>query len=59
MSLPWPTECAVEHLLDGTQGDPIVIGTDQEVEPGERSIEKLGLSRTYGRRSRHPEVRRT
>ena len=45
MSLPWPAERAVEHLLDGTQGDPIVLGTDQEVEPGERSIEKLGIGR--------------
>jgi hypothetical protein len=45
MSLPWPTECAVEHLLDGTQGDPIVLGSDQEIEAGERSIEKLGLGR--------------
>jgi len=46
ISLPWPAECAVEHLLHGTQGDSIVIGTDQEVEPGERSIEELGLGRS-------------
>jgi hypothetical protein len=25
---------------DGVQGDPIVLGTDQEIQPGERSIEK-------------------
>jgi hypothetical protein len=45
LTLPWPAERAIEHLLDGTQGDPIVLGTEQEVEPGERSIEKLGLGR--------------
>jgi hypothetical protein len=43
MLLPRPAERSVEHLLDRTQGDPIVLGTEQEVEPGERSIEKLGL----------------
>jgi hypothetical protein len=43
--LPRPPERAVEHLFDSTHGDPIVLGTDQEVEPGERSIEKLGLGR--------------
>jgi hypothetical protein len=43
--LPWPAKSPVEHLLDGTQGDSIVTGVDQEVEPGERSIEKLGLGR--------------
>src|SRR5215218_4611281 len=43
MLLPRPAERSVEHLLDGTQGDPIVLGTEQEVEPNERSIEKLGL----------------
>jgi hypothetical protein len=43
MLLPWPTECAVEHLFDGTQCDAIVLGTDQETETGERSIQKLGL----------------
>ena len=41
--LPWPAECAVEHFFDGTQGDPIVLGSNYEVEPGERSIEKLWL----------------
>jgi hypothetical protein len=41
MSLPWPTECAVEHLFDSTQGDPIVLRTDQEKEAGEGSVEKL------------------
>jgi hypothetical protein len=46
MSLPWPAECAVEHLPDGTQGDSIILGTDQEVEPGECSIEKIWLSRS-------------
>jgi hypothetical protein len=45
MSLSWPTECPVEHLFDGTQGDPIVLGSDQEIEAGECSIEKLGLGR--------------
>ena len=45
MPLPWLAECSVEHLFDGTQGDPIVLGSDQEVEPGERSLEKLGLGR--------------
>jgi hypothetical protein len=43
MLLPWPAERAVEDLLDGTQGDPIVLGTNQEAEPREGSIEKLGL----------------
>jgi hypothetical protein len=37
---PWPAKCAVEHFADGVQGDPIVLGTDQEIQPGERSIEK-------------------
>jgi hypothetical protein len=46
MSWRRPAECAVEHLLDGTQGDPIVLRTDQETEAGERSIEKLGLGRS-------------
>jgi len=39
MLLPRPAERSVEHLLDGTQGDPIVLGTDQETEAGECSIE--------------------
>jgi hypothetical protein len=43
--LPRPAESAVEHLLDGTQGDPIVVGTNQGIEPNERSIEKLDLGR--------------
>jgi hypothetical protein len=43
VSLPWPTECAVEHLLDGTQGDPIVLGSDEKVEARERPIKELGL----------------
>jgi hypothetical protein len=34
--LPWPAACAVEDLLDGTQRDAIVIGTNQETEPDER-----------------------
>jgi hypothetical protein len=49
MSGPWERpvhfaalagQCAVEHFADGVQGDPIVLGTDQEIQPGERSIEK-------------------
>jgi len=46
LTLPWPAERAIEDLLDGAQGNPIVFGTDQEVEPGERLIEKLGLDRS-------------
>ena len=42
--LPRPAEYPVEDLLDGTQGDPIVIGTDQEVEPDERPIERSSSS---------------
>jgi hypothetical protein len=38
-SLPWSAERAVKCFPDGTQGDPIVLGTDQEIEAGERSIE--------------------
>jgi hypothetical protein len=45
MSLPWLAKRAVEHLFDSTQGDPIVLGTNQETEPREGSIEKLGLGR--------------
>jgi hypothetical protein len=45
MSLPWPPQCAVEHLFDGTQGDPIVLGSDQKGEAGERSVEELRLGR--------------
>jgi hypothetical protein len=43
--LPRPADCSVEHLFDGTQGDPIVLGPDQETEAGERSIQKFGLGR--------------
>jgi hypothetical protein len=38
LSPRWPAERAVKHVFDGTQGDPIVLGTDQETEAGERSI---------------------
>jgi hypothetical protein len=46
LSLPWPAERAVEDLLDGTQSDPIVLRTNQEIETGERSIEQLELGRS-------------
>jgi hypothetical protein len=42
-SLPWSAERAVKCFPDRTQGDPIVLGTDQEAQPGQGSIEKLGL----------------
>jgi hypothetical protein len=44
--MPWlrSAEYSVERFFDGTQGDPIVLGSDQEIEAGKRVIEKLWLA---------------
>jgi hypothetical protein len=47
--LPGPAERPVENLLHGAHRDPIVIRTDQEVEPNERSTNEfeLGTGRVF------------
>jgi hypothetical protein len=52
LSLSWPAERAVKHLLDGTQGDSIVLRTNQEIEAGERAIELIGTGPCRSRRRR-------
>jgi hypothetical protein len=42
MSLPWPAECAVEHLLDGPKRRPD-RPRNRSGQPGECSTEKRGL----------------